>query len=88
MAGTPRRRISGCAQWWPARIATRLAVAELGEVVRVDALDREAHEAAALGGVGGPVDGHARRPRESRSSAYAVSSRSCARTASIPRSVR
>ena len=22
VAGTPSRRISGCAQWWPARIAT------------------------------------------------------------------
>ena len=48
VAPTPRRCMSGCAQWWPARTQTPCAAEDLGDVVRVDAVERERDERAAV----------------------------------------
>ena len=81
---TPRQRISGCAQWWPARMHTPAAVGQLGDVVRVHPLDRERREAAARARPRGGRRRAGRAPLRRRSSMYAVSARSCARTRSMP----
>ena len=39
----------GCVQWWPARTQTPSRAEDLGHVVRVHALERERHDAAAVG---------------------------------------
>ena len=65
----PSARISGWAQWWPARMQTPSRAEDLGDVVGVHAVQREGDERAAVGrlaagrGRAGP-----RRPRR-RSSA-------------------
>ena len=56
VAATPRRFISGCAQWWPARTQTPSAAEDLGDVVRVGDVEREGDERAARVGVERAVD--------------------------------
>ena len=57
--------MSGWAQWWPARTQTPCAAEDLGDVVRVDAVQRERDERAAVASAsGGPwivMPGTARR---------------------------
>ena len=41
VAGTPKRSMTGCAQWWPARIGDPLVVEDGADVVGVDSLEHE-----------------------------------------------
>src|ERR1035441_1232759 len=87
VAPTPRQRISGCAQWWPARMHTppRLAssATSCGWMPSTVNETRPPRRSAS----GGPTT---RSPGTSprRSSMYAVSERSCVRTCSIPSAER
>ena len=72
MAGTPKRSITGCAQWWPVRIGDALVVEDGADVVRVDAVEHEREHRRLL--ARGADDAHARDASSSVACAYASSS--------------
>ena len=87
VACTPSERISGCAQWWPARTHTPSAAEDVGDVVRMGALQRERHQRTAIREPTGTLNGQARdlrRADERPSSVSATSACSWARIAVDP----
>jgi hypothetical protein len=83
VAPTPRQRISGCAQWWPARMHTPSRLHSSATSCGWMPSSVNETSAAAVLGLGRADHAQAGDARQA-SSAYAVSERSCSRTRSMP----